>query len=234
MGNARARPAGFNDLTTLLGSEMNTIDVAMSRAPNEVTGSNGVVAAPATALLWGGAGVTVSGQFTASGATTLSGAITLGAAALVTMSPARTFTRPVNAVKWLVGSSTMDMVDLPIPTSGQSACALTVVPHGATVTSIVVRVNPAVNDGVLPASPAYVSLGRRSTGSAVTDGVGGYTYDSDPSDAEHTITHATTQVLDLDTYEYFVCVGGEAGLNAQVIDWYSARVTFTMGPVALG
>jgi hypothetical protein len=97
MANDRVRPLGFNDLTELLGSEMTTLDLNVSRAPNEVTGSNGVVAAPATAILWGGAGLTVSGQFTASSTTTLSGAVTLSGSAVASVPVSLTMAQPASS-----------------------------------------------------------------------------------------------------------------------------------------
>lgn len=250
MANDRVRPLGFNDLTTLLGSEVTALDLNVSRAPNEVTGSNGVVAAPATALLWGGAGVTVSGQFTASGTSTISGpstmgasgslAITLDAGASVTLNPVRTFTRAVPGLKWLNGTSTVHGTRLPIPTGATLAITpLLNVPNGATITSIVVQVDPAVNDGVLPGTPAVLSLGYRpvsGSGSAITTNLGGFTSDSNASDAEHSIAHtlAPAQQLDLSTREYYICVVGEDGANAQVLEWLTAKVTYTLGAIPWG
>lgn len=239
MANTRARPAGFNDLTTLLGSEMDAIDIAMSRAPNEVTGSSGVVAAPATAILWGGAGLTVSGQFTASSTTTLSGTttITFDAGSSLTLTPARTFVRAVAGFKQVLGTTTINAELLPIPTAGAAVMPLTIVPHGATITALSAQVVTNVADGLAAATPCRLSLRRRNAnglGSAITSVIGAYTSDASASDAEHTISHtlAPSQALDCTTYEYFVCVTGEDGANAQVMNWISAKVTFTLGPIS--
>lgn len=250
MANDRVRPLGFNDLTELLGSEMTTLDLNVSRAPNEVTGSNGVVAAPATALLWGGAGVTVSGQFTASGTSTISGPSTMGASgsltvtldatASMTLNPVRTFTRAVPGFKQVLGTTTINAEILSIPTAGAAVLpVIGIVPHGATVTALSVQVDPNVNDGLAAATPSRLSLRRRNAnglGSAITSDIGAYSSDGSASDAEHTINHtlAPAQVLDLSTYEYFICVTGEDGANAQVMDWISAKITFTLGTIPWG
>ena len=195
-------------------------------------------------MTWGAAGTivtnaatvtTLAGPITSSGANTWTGAQTYGAAATVVLTPTRTFTRPVNTMMFLLGTSTMDAVRLPLPTSGLGAAQrIDSVPHGATITKIKVQVDPANDGGLLAATPSAVSLGRRAAtgaGSAITTGIGGSTADTGATDVEHTIEHTLSQVIDLDAYEYFVCLSAEDGANKQIIEMLSSRIEFTLGTV---
>jgi hypothetical protein len=110
-------------------------------------------------------------------------------------------------------------------------------PHGATLTKVTIAVDPS-NASPPAGTPVVGSVVKRSliTGGAVSV-IGGPTTDTTAGASygnHHQFDVTASEVIDRDTYVYFVQLDGETGGGAAAAAWYGSTWTCTMTELDIG
>lgn len=149
------------------------------------------------------------------------------ATASMTLTPARSFSRPLSTI--MESNGTASYLSLAVAANDVGRQGLDPAWHGTSITSVAIGVNPT-DDGLTPGTRVQVQLTRQAWSTGVESTVGTF-IDTNSSEAYHTVTldlSGTPHTVDLVNYAYFVKVTGETGGNANTVAWLGSRIGFDM------
>jgi hypothetical protein len=248
---ARVKPSGWIDGERLYASQVNALDVNVSRALDGTNGGTYTLLSPLTVggAAWNiggnatvGGTLAVTGAATFAGAATITGALSAASTSLLTMTGAnrvgltsRTITRVVDSLygNWNGSDFIMNGAGgfTHAASIGQAIVIALHVPHGATLTEFALLYKGPAHGVWPPGTPPTIRL-HASSLSAI--GLVGVSYsDSLSSQVTYEGFHwlasgAVSQAIDRTTTRYAIVLitesGSNAALGAQV---QAARVTYT-------
>ncbi len=193
------------NVTTIDADEINNAGAAIESALDGVGGSDGTPYTPATVLELGGLGLKLSE--------------TTGAASNLQLA-SRSVTRFQN-IPWIAGSGDWTVLQGGMASNVTLGDYLYVgldVPHGATLTSVTIYINPDGAHVGLPANMPRIRVSKIGIGGTETV-IGVETTDATAFlvvyEAAHTITvSGLSEVIDRTAYRYNVRLQSESGANA--------------------